>query len=185
MCLFYVIKKTKFVYAKTASEMKKMIFVRHGRAEEPSTMIPDFERSLTAIGKNISEKMAMQLKEKEKIPAVIITSPAFRAYETALVFARVLESDPEKIVIKNNLYNRSNLNTFSEIVEEISDDTDSVILFGHNPSLTEIPDRLSKSGCDFLPKSGIVCLSFKTDTWKGIVREKGIIEYFIKPEKTL
>ncbi|MBS1232316.1 MAG: putative phosphohistidine phosphatase, SixA, partial [Bacteroidetes bacterium] len=113
------------------------------------------------------------------------TSPAFRAYETALVFARVLGYDPDNIILKSDLYSRATLNIFSAIFEKISNDIGSVILFGHNPSFTEIPDRLSKSGCDFLPKSGIVCLSFKTDTWKGIAREKGTIEFFLKPEKTL
>jgi len=129
--------------------------------------------------------MAVKIKEREKGNTVIITSPAFRAYETALVFARVLGFDPDKIILKNSLYSKATLNSFSDIFENLSNDTDTAILFGHNPSFTEIPDRLSKSGCDFLPKSGIVCLSFKTDTWKGIVREKGIIEYYLKPEKTL
>jgi phosphohistidine phosphatase len=148
-------------------------------------MIPDYERSLTTKGKNISEQMALILKQKEKIPAVLVTSPAFRAYETALVFARVLEYDPDKIVLKDSLYSHATLKSFAEIVEEISDDINSAIFFGHNPSFTEIPDRLSKSGCNFLPKTGIVCISFKTDTWKDIVREKGTIDYFLKPEKTL
>ncbi len=75
--------------------MKKLIFVRHGRAEEPTSMIPDFERSLTTKGKNISEQMAAILKTKEKDPGVFITSPAFRALETALVFARVFEINPD------------------------------------------------------------------------------------------
>lgn len=165
--------------------MKKLIFVRHGRAEEITSMIPDFERSLTPKGKNVSEQMALILKQKEKTPAFLVTSPAFRAYETALVFARVLEYDPDKVILKNDLYTHANLKSISEIVEEISDNIDAVIFFGHNPSFTEIADRLSKNGCDFLPKSGIVCLSFKTDTWKGIVREKGSIEYFLKPEKII
>lgn len=166
-------------------QMKKIIFVRHGRAEETSSMISDFERSLTNKGKNISEQMALKLKERETGKRILVTSPAFRAYETAVVFARVLEYDPDDIILKSNLYSRATLNSFSEIFENISNDIDSVILFGHNPSFTEIPDRLSKNGCDFLPKSGIVCLSFKTDAWRGIVREKGIIEYFLKPEKPL
>jgi len=165
--------------------MKKLIFVRHGRAEEQSSSVTDFERSLTNKGKSVSEQMALILKEKETKPVVLVTSPAFRAYETAIVFARILGYDPDKIILKNTLYTHATLKSFAEILEEISDDTDSVILFGHNPSFTEIPDRLSRSGIDFLPKSGIVCVSFKTDTWKGIVREKGTIEYFLKPDKTL
>ena len=165
--------------------MKKLIFVRHGRAEESSSMIPDYERSLTVKGKNISEQMALVLKKKDDFQAVLVTSPAFRAYETALVFARVLRSDPDKVIIKNDLYSHATLNSFAEIIENISDEINVIIFFGHNPSFTEIPDRLSKNGCDFLPKSGIVCLRYKTDTWKGIVREKGTTEYFLKPEKTI
>jgi phosphohistidine phosphatase len=165
--------------------MKKIIFVRHSKAEDPSEMVNDFERSLTPKGKNTSEQMAKKLKEREKGNMIFFTSPAFRAYETAVVFARVLQYDPDDIILKSNLYSRATLNSFSEIFENISNDIDSVIFFGHNPSFTEIPDRLSKNGCDFLPKSGIVCLAFKTDAWRGIVREKGLIEYFLKPEKTL
>jgi phosphohistidine phosphatase len=164
--------------------MKKLIFVRHGRAEESSSVIPDYERSLTTNGKTISEKMAMLLKEKEQDQAAFITSPAFRAYETAIIFARVLGFDPDNIILRNNLYNHTTLNSFAEIIEQQREEVITVILFGHNPSFTEIPDRLSRNGCDFLPKSGIVCLSFKTDTWKGIVRERGKIEYFLKPEKS-
>jgi len=165
--------------------MKKLIFVRHGRAEESSSMIPDYERSLTTKGKNISEQMALVLKKKENTPALLVTSPAFRAYETAVIFARVLEYDPDKIILKDSLYSHASLKSFAEILEEISDEINAVIFFGHNPSFTEIPDRLSKSGIDFMPKTGIACISFKSDTWKGIVSEKGKVEYLLKPEKTL
>jgi len=165
--------------------MKKLIFVRHGRAEESSSMIPDYERSLTTKGKNISEQMALVLKKKENIPVVLVTSPAFRAYETALVFARVLGYDPDKVILKDSLYSHATLKSFAEILEEISDEINAVIFFGHNPSFTEIPDRLSKNGIDFMPKTGIVCISFKSDSWKGIVREKGTVDYLLKPEKTL
>lgn len=163
--------------------MKKLIFVRHGRAEEPDSSITDYERSLTIRGKTVSEEMALILKEKEKLPAVLVTSPAFRAYETALIFARVLGYDPDKIILKNTLYSHASLKSFAEILDEISDDIDCVIFFGHNPSFTEIPDRLSRSGIDFVPKSGIVGLSFRADTWKGLLREKGNIDYFLKPDK--
>jgi len=165
--------------------MKKLIFVRHGRAEEPDSSITDYERSLTIKGKTVSEQMALILKEKEKLPAVLVTSPAFRAYETAIIFARVMGYDPDKIILKNTLYTHANLKSFAEILDEISDDFDCVIFFGHNPSFTEIPDRLSRSGIDFVPKTGIVGLSFRIDTWNGLLREKGNIDYFLKPDKKL
>ncbi|HPA86434.1 MAG TPA: histidine phosphatase family protein [Bacteroidales bacterium] len=164
--------------------MKKIIFVRHARAEEYSSSFSDFERSLTTNGKKTSEKMALKLLEKEKDKLLFITSPAFRAYETAVIFARTMGSDPDMILLRNEIYTKATLNSFAAIFDELNDDINGVIMFGHNPSFTEIPDRLSKSGCDFLPKTGIVCLTFLTSTWKGIMRERGNLEYFLKPEKS-
>jgi phosphohistidine phosphatase SixA len=48
--------------------------------------------------------MARILVEKESKPGLFITSPAFRAYETAMIFARVFGVDPDEIVIKSSLY---------------------------------------------------------------------------------
>ncbi len=47
--------------------MKKLIFVRHGKAEDESPEISDFERSLTLKGKVISRLMAQKLAGERKI----------------------------------------------------------------------------------------------------------------------
>ncbi len=159
-----------------------MIFVRHGKAEEHTGSNDDYLRSLTVKGKTVSEKMARVLKKKEKKPAVMVSSPAFRAYETAIIFARVFGYDPGNIILKESLYSPASLKSFSLITGELDEKTDTVIFFGHNPSFTEIPNLLSVTGCDVLPKSGIVSLSFLTDTWKDIFRGKGSVEYFLKPD---
>ena len=67
--------------------MKKLILVRHGKAEDGSPDISDFERSLTSKGKLLSRLVAHKLKAREKSPGILVTSPAFRALETALIFA--------------------------------------------------------------------------------------------------
>jgi phosphohistidine phosphatase len=165
--------------------LKKIIFVRHGKADEPATEFPDFERSLTARGKHISRLMASKLKEKENNPGVIITSPAFRALETALIFAGIFGISPDKIIIDSNLYFNIDQNSLMTILKNTSEDLDTIMLFGHNPSFTELPELLGKESFGILPKSGIICLSFKTKTWSGITRNGGHIEYFLKPKKVL
>ncbi len=163
--------------------MKRLIFVRHGRAEEPSPQFTDVERTLTTKGKVVSQQMAVRLKNKEIIPDAYISSHAFRAIETAIIFAKEFEFNPDNILIRKQLYFNINLNSLNEILSEISDEMDTVILFGHNPSFTELPDRLCRTGCDFLPKSGIVSLIFKTGSWKEVIREKGKQELYMRPEK--
>ena len=165
--------------------MKKIIFVRHGKAEEPAAGFPDFERSLTETGKNISRLMAAKLKSREKDPGQIITSPAFRAIETALIFSGVFGISPDKIIINSNIYFNIDQNSLMTILKNTPEEIDTIMLFGHNPSFTELPELLGRESFGVLPKSGIVCLSFKTKTWSGINRNEGHIEYFLKPKKVL
>jgi phosphohistidine phosphatase len=167
------------------SKMKKIIFVRHGKAEDPVAEFPDFERSLTSKGKNISRLMALKLKEKEKNLGNIVTSPAFRAMETALIFAGIFAFPPEKMIINSNLYFNIDQNSFTGILKNTEEDVDIITLFGHNPSFTELPELLSKEGFEILPKSGIICLSFKTKTWSGVSLNTGFTEYFLNPKKVL
>jgi len=163
--------------------MKKIIFVRHGRAEDPASEISDFERSLTIKGKVISREMAKRLKEKETNPGIFFTSPAFRAIETALIFAGVLGIKHDNILIDSNLYHRADIKHLLDLLKNINESINTVTLFGHNPAFTEIPDRLCKTGCEFLTKTSIVCISFPVAKWSEVKPGSGKQEYFLKPEK--
>lgn len=165
--------------------MKKLIFIRHGRAEDPSNEFSDFERSLTTKGKVIVKAMAGMLLQKDDYQGLIVTSPAFRAFETALIFAQKFNIKPEEIQIDSNIYFNMNLKYLTEILKNISNDTNIVFLFGHNPSFTEMADRLSKGGCEFMPKCGVAAISFKINSWNEIKPGSGKLEYFLKPDKAL
>lgn len=161
--------------------MKKLIFVRHSKAEMPLHEISDFERSLTTKGKLLANAMALKLKEKESSAGVILTSPAFRAVETALIFAGVFGIPPGEILMAGNIYYRFNLKTLLEDLNKIKEEEEIVTLFGHNPSFTELAGTLSREGCNILQKCAIVGISFKISTWSEINHNTGNIEYFLKP----
>lgn len=162
--------------------MKKLIFVRHSKAEELTPEISDFERSLTTKGKSLANDMALRLKEKEKSAGVILTSPAFRAVETALIFAGIFRIPSEEILIAGNIYHKFNLKTLLEDLKRINEDVEIVTLFGHNPSFTELAGALSKEGCNFVQKCAIVGISFKISTWAEIKHNTGNVEYHLKPQ---
>jgi phosphohistidine phosphatase len=165
--------------------MKKLIFVRHGRAEDLAPEISDFERSLTLKGKIIARLMAGKLKERENSPGLIITSPSFRALETAIIFTQEFGIESDLVRMDDILYYRMNLKYLSKFLSLVSTEVETITLFGHNPAFTEIPDSLSIEGCDFLPKCGVICISFNVRTWKDIKLNTGKTEYFLKPEKLL
>ena len=68
--------------------MKIIYLVRHGKAESRDIDKSDFERILVKEGENISQRAAERLKKRKIIPALIITSPAPRALQTARIFAQ-------------------------------------------------------------------------------------------------
>lgn len=165
--------------------MKKLILIRHARAEDPAPEISDFERSLTLKGKTISRLMARKLIDIEKSPDIIISSAAFRALETAFIFAEEFGIDPGTVKINSTLYYKMNFNYLTEVLSDTRAENNIVMLFGHNPSITEIANRLCTKGCDIIPKCGIVCISFKINKWSEISKGTGEIEYYLKPEKAL
>jgi phosphohistidine phosphatase len=165
--------------------MKRIIFMRHGKAEDPLDGISDLERSLTLKGKVVTRQMAQILKEKIKNPGMLITSPAFRAYETAFIFAGEYGISAEKIKICNNIYFKLDEKTIMDILKQVDETTDTVTLFGHNPSFTTLPEYFSKQSTDVVPKSGIVCLRFSVSTWSEIKPSTADAELILKPKKLL
>lgn len=165
--------------------MKKLIIVRHSRAEDQTDGITDFERSLNIRGKSVARQMAKKLKEKEKNPGILITSPAFRALETAIIFAGEFNIESDQVILNSKMYSRMSSKVLDEIFSQTADHTDTITIFGHNPSFSDIANAMSREGCDYMPKCGIAVIHFNVKKWSEVIRSKGKLEFFLKPEKTL
>jgi len=125
--------------------------------------------------------MALRLKEKEPSIGTVISSPAFRAIETALIFSGIYKIPSNSIVLDDCIYYRFNLQTLHEILSKVKDEVNTVTLFGHNPSFTELIFALGAGECDFIPKCGVVTITFSVNSWKEISRNTGDIIYKLKP----
>jgi phosphohistidine phosphatase len=165
--------------------MKRIIFMRHGKAEDALSGISDLERSLNLKGKVVTRQMAQILKGKIKDPGTLISSPAFRAFETAVIFAAEYGISFEKIRICNNIYFKLDEKTIVEILKLVDETCETVTLFGHNPAFTTLPGYFCKESLDVVPKSGIVSIKFNVSTWSDIKPSSGIAEHFMKPKKLL
>ncbi len=161
--------------------MKRIIFMRHGKAESQEPGLSDYERSLTSKGKNLSHLMAIKLKEKITKPGLLISSPAFRAIETALIFAMEYDIKPESILVRSDIYYRFNEKTLLCILEADAKKHDSVVFFGHDPSFTNLANFLSGNTVGEIPKSGIVCISFNVREWHEIKAATGVPELILFP----
>jgi phosphohistidine phosphatase len=161
--------------------MKKIIFIRHGKAEDQNTDISDFERALTTKGKKEVHNIALKLREKQSQIDLFVSSPAFRAIETALIIARDFGVKNENIRILDNLYYGTKSTLLFNYIQKVEDDKTILAIIGHNPSITSIAEWFSKDPVDFIPKSGVVCLSFSSKIWATIRGDEGKLEYIINP----
>ncbi len=74
----------------------KLYLLRHGIADWPNWDRPDDERPLTEKGKKKMRRMAKFLRDLEVRPALILSSPLPRAWQTAEIAAEFLEVELQR-----------------------------------------------------------------------------------------
>ena len=159
--------------------MKKLFLVRHAKSDWTYDGLPDIDRPLNERGYRDAHYMSKHLHEKKHLPDAIITSPAIRAINTALIFSRNLNFPENKLIIKKGLYDASPEN-FITLLAGIDDAFKSVYVFSHNPTITEVAAILSNSAIDDMPTCGIVCIEFNSTTWKAT--ETAVFKWFDFPK---
>lgn len=145
--------------------MKQIFLIRHGKAEDYDFVNSDFERCLTKKGKQISREVAEKIAKKDFVPEIIYTSPAFRAIETAIIFADVLKYSYSDLKICKDIYSGFDIDSLREIISELDNRVNSVAIVGHNPGLSDIAEILCKSWVQNIPKTGVVIIESKAITW--------------------
>lgn len=147
--------------------MKTIFIVRHAKSSWNTIDLPDEQRPLLEKGKKRTKKVIDYLQENDIKVDYIISSHAVRAFETAKIFAHALKYPAENIKIDSQVYyadGEAILNQFYDLPDRF----DSVMIVGHNPTLTDFVNRFLESPVENLPTSGIVSFSFETDHWDKV-----------------
>lgn len=160
--------------------MKHVILVRHAKAVSRDLRIPDVDRNLVKSGKIDSKKISGQLKKKDLMPDIMISSHAARALETARIFAKKLNF-AEKIKIDKRIYNESGAASFFQILAELENQVECVMFIGHDPTISEFASLLVKDFDYNLPKGSALVVELKRNSWKQIPQQSGSVDFFISP----
>ena len=145
----------------------ELALVRHGEATGGRAGIKDIDRTLTFNGIVGSLQVASKLLQEGFNPDAIYTSPAARAMHTSLIFTRTLEKKSSLIQISDDLYYGSS-DSINEWITETLTGVKSIILFGHNPGVTDVVATLSQGRSSFMPPAGVAWFTFDTDSWSNI-----------------
>ncbi len=163
--------------------MKYLTIVRHAKSSWENPELADRDRPLNKRGRHDAPMMGDRLAERGYRPDVILSSPANRALTTARVIAEALGFPPDDIAIDERIYG-AGVAGLVGLVRETDDTAGRVMLFGHNPELTAMVNRLARVSLDNLPTCGVALLEFAFDTWARLGTEPATRAEIDYPKKT-
>lgn len=159
--------------------MKKLYIVRHAQKEVEKAGQDDYDRPLSNKGLEDAQKMADKLFDKGYRPDLIVSSPAVRTRQTSEIFAKTLRYT--KTIMYNEVLYMAYLNELQETLTYTFDTVESMILVGHNPSLTAL--ALTLVGFkEEIAMGAMVEVEFDCDSWIDISKENARLISYTKPE---
>jgi phosphohistidine phosphatase len=112
--------------------MKRLLVLRHAKAEAESASGKDFDRPLAERGWQDATAVGRAMRERGLCPDAIVASPARRVVETLAALAEGYgKLDPD---YDRRIYNASP-ETLLDVVREADDAVQTILLVGHNPGL--------------------------------------------------
>ncbi|MGA2824446.1 MAG: histidine phosphatase family protein [Bacteroidales bacterium] len=161
--------------------MKKLYLVRHAKSswEEPGGY--DLDRPLLEKGIKRTMKVIRFLKERAVTIDLMISSPAERALQTAILVAQGIGYPEEKIRVERKIYD-GYYDRILDLIYSTANNVNSLMIFGHNPTITQLANLFLHPGVDLLPTTGIICISFDTKKWESIPSVEPVNEFIVFPK---
>jgi len=111
----------------------------------------------------------------------MISSQAVRAYETAKIMAACLDY-PVKHILKDRKIYDGPYDRLLDLIYGTANEVNSLMIFGHNPLITQLANLFLHPGIEDMPTSAVVCLTFQTGKWEEIPASKSEMKFFIYPK---
>jgi phosphohistidine phosphatase len=162
--------------------MKRLILVRHSKAEDMQSHHDDRDRNLKPKGNKDARLIAEKLLEESVHPQLMISSPARRAAQTAAIMADSFGYQKNNIVYHDFLYEGYTSGEFVTFINKQSNDIDEIIVVGHNPEIAMLAINLTGGNFFHFPTTATVVIRFNTDSWEEVNSRQGKTEMFLYPK---
>lgn len=147
--------------------MRTLCLVRHAKSSWDNPALRDAQRPLNERGLRDAPRMAKTLAATGLQPDLLVSSPAKRAWTTAVFFAQAFGLAETDIVPNSDIYEAAPI-ALLRIISALPDTAQTILLFGHNPTFTEVANLFSAEPIDNVPTCGIVQLESAAPTWAAI-----------------
>jgi len=148
--------------------MKKLTLVRHSKSDWSLPGQQDWDRALNKRGQRDAPEMARRLRARKLKPDAILSSPAVRALATATIMARELKVAASIVRQDERLYLAGPADMLS-VIRELGGSARHLMVFGHNPGITDFANRLSAGDrIDNMPTSAVFTAAFAIQDWSEL-----------------
>ncbi len=161
---------------------KTLYLVRHAQASD--SVSPDLIRPLVANGMIDAARMGKHLASKMKGIDLILTSHAERTQMTAQVFCEQLGIDNQIVKTDEALY-ESSPKHYLEALNAVPETLDSVMIVGHNPSISYLAEYLTGEEIGSMPTSAVVGMTIEDLTWASLTKKSGRMTFYDSPDGIL
>ncbi len=144
--------------------MKTLILLRHGEAQNFTS---DYNRELFPFVKDKINTLALMLKGKNINIDKFFVSSSLRTKQTAQLLIKGLKEDKNKLTLTKELYLPS-LNELELFIQLNGEDYQSIMIIGHNPSLSELASYLTGKNILFDTLQG-VALKIDLKDWSDLL----------------
>lgn len=141
----------------------------------------DVDRPLKKDRVEDAINMAKTLKQLKLQPDLILCSHAKRTRQTAKYFCEGLNYPFKQVAFNENIYESSAARILHEI-HQVAYKIQTLVIIGHNPSLSDLVNKLCQGSAADLPTTGVAWLSTTAENWELISDKNTQQVYFLTPK---
>jgi phosphohistidine phosphatase len=168
--------------------MRRLLLLRHAKAERSEPGTQDRARVLIERGRNDAARIGAYMASHALLPDRVVLSPSARTQETWKYLSGAFKPAPA-VISAERLYNAAPRDIIA-IIKATPASAHSLMLIGHNPGLHEAAVMLIASGDidvrerlrEGLPTAGLVIIDFAFDDWSKLHPQSGRVERFVSPK---
>ncbi len=164
--------------------MRQLFLVRHAKSSWDHPGLRDFDRPLNNRGQHDAPRMAKLIKKLGVVPDLLVSSPANRALTTARFFAAGLGYPESDIVQKPEIYEAYPA-TILRIISGLPDTANTVFLFGHNPTFTDVANQFTDRYIDNVPTCGVIRIDSSAASWAEFYEKNSRVAACYFPKEDL
>jgi phosphohistidine phosphatase len=144
---------------------KYLYLLRHGEAEPGIGRSGDLRRSLTVSGKKRIKDLSLELKRRNVKFDLILKSPSLRTSQTAKIISDEIPSN--EIIVEEEIY-EAELHHLLKILNKIKDNSEVVLLVGHNPSLSTLVSYLTGNNNTNMSPGMLAIIEIEGNDWTDL-----------------